>query len=78
MVVWRTAAISNANASASLEFSVSSGVDSVDVFFPVSVDFSAHSALLPLEVLNVLDAPTGTPRHFSHEAVLVADNYLIH
>ena len=78
MVVWRTAAISNANASASLEFSVSSGADSVDVFFPVSVDFSAHSALLPLEVLNVLDAPTGTPRHFSHEAVLVADNYLIH
>ena len=78
MVVWRTAAISNANASASLEFSVSSGADLVDVFFPVSVDFSAHSALLPLEVLNVLDAPTGTPRHFSHEAVLVADNYLIH
>ncbi len=46
---WTLESISSANKSGSLEFSVTSGAENVDVFFPVVVDLSAkrHSATSP-------------------------------
>lgn len=76
-VLWRLPSVSNVNASASLELSVPNGADSADVFFPVSVDFSAEQILLPLQILQVIDTSSGALQPFSHEALLVADNYRI-
>ena len=76
-VLWRLPSVSDLNASASFELSVPNGADSADVFFPVSVDFSAEQTLLPLQILQVFDTRSGALQPFSNEALLVADNYKI-
>lgn len=77
-VTWRLPRISQANPSSSMELTVSHGVDSADQFFPVSVDFTAHQPLLPLQVVSVADATSGAPLPFTSEASLVAEHVLVH
>ncbi|EPQ30933.1 uncharacterized protein PFL1_01831 [Pseudozyma flocculosa PF-1] len=75
---WSLDSISSAdNKSGSLEFSVSSGADDVDVFFPVRVDFVCQRTLCQVQVASATLSETGAATPFSQQSVLSADNYIV-
>ena len=77
-VIWRLDSISAQNPAANLEFTVPSGGDDVDVFFPVSVDFTSSRTLLDLQVNDVTSQESGAPIPFAFHAQLNTDHYLVH
>ena len=77
-VIWRLDSISAQNPAANLEFTVPSGGDDVDVFFPVSVEFTSSRTLLDLQVNDVTSQESGAPIPFAFHAQLNTDHYLVH
>ena len=77
-VVWRLPSISALNPSASLELVVPYGADNVDVFFPVSVEFTASRVLSGVHITDVRATDTAEPVAFAALAQLGTDNYLVH
>ncbi|GAK65118.1 coatomer subunit delta [Moesziomyces antarcticus] len=74
---WSLDSISSANKSGSLEFSVTSGAENVDVFFPVVVDFVCEKTLSSVSVADVVLADTSAATTFSQQSVLSAETYVI-
>ncbi|PWN50437.1 hypothetical protein IE53DRAFT_379761 [Violaceomyces palustris] len=74
---WSIERVSAQNSSGSLEFSVASGADDVNVFFPVQVDFISETTLCDVKVDQVTLAESGRPTTFSQQSVLSSENYLI-
>ncbi|ETS62637.1 hypothetical protein PaG_03281 [Moesziomyces aphidis] len=74
---WSLDSISSSNKSGSLEFSVTSGAENVDVFFPVVVDFVCEKTLSSVSVADVVLADTSAATTFSQQSVLSAETYVI-
>jgi len=74
---WSLESISSANKSGSLEFSVTSGAENVDVFFPVVVDFICEKTLCNVTVADVVLTDTSASTKFSQQSVLSAETYVI-
>ncbi|KAN0065380.1 coatomer subunit delta [Thecaphora frezii] len=74
---WSLESISAANKSGSLEFSVASGAQDVDVFFPVAVDFVCERTLCQVTVASATLAESGSATAFSQQNVLSAENYVV-
>lgn len=74
---WSLDSISSANKSGSLECSVTSGAENVDVFFPVVVDFVCEKTLSSVSVADVVLADTSAATTFSQQSVLSAETYVI-
>lgn len=75
-LVWTIGAISAAQPNGNLEFSVASGGDDVNVFFPVSIDFTSNTTLAGVAISSVVGVD-GTPLPYSAESQLLTDGFLI-
>lgn len=77
-VVWRLPSISALNPTASLELAVPHGAENVNVFFPVSVEFTSSRILSGLDIADVRAADSAQPLGFAAHAQLSTENYLVH
>lgn len=74
---WIIERVDSSNASGSLEFSVPSGAESADVFFPVKVAFVGESTLSETVVESIVSADTSSSVQWSSQSILSAENYQI-
>ncbi|KAM5573900.1 coatomer subunit delta [Rosa sericea] len=72
---WSILLIDNSNRSGSMEFVVPPA-DS-NVFFPISVRFSATSTFSDLKVVNILPLKGGAPPKFAQRTQLLTENYQV-
>ncbi|CAO1632025.1 unnamed protein product [Sympodiomycopsis kandeliae] len=77
LLLWTIDQVDASSSSGSLEFTVSQGAESADIFFPVNVDFVSEKTLSETTVASIVSADSGSPVIWSTQTVLSAENYMV-